>query len=254
MIGNSHSKIKKSQILLIIIMMIFTTMTIFLSITFQSNTQVQISKLEEENQKALAAAEAGIEVLLKDQSTGVNFLSESLINFSDEVTVQASLENTTKNNFTTPLLKRDESYTFYLSSYDKQSNSFSSSIPQNIEICFNQNQALEITLIRTDAVKKYVVDATGQINNAASASNICSNNQYGKSYTIASADISNNSQLLIIRNLFADGKIYIKGQSTLPLQGKTIVSQATTKTSVSKKITLFQSYPQIPAAFFYTSF
>ena len=61
---------KRGQILLITVMLLATVMTIVLSVSFKSVTETQITKLEEESQKALAAAEAAIEVALKNNSTG----------------------------------------------------------------------------------------------------------------------------------------------------------------------------------------
>lgn len=245
---------KKSQILLITVMILATVMTIVLSISFQSITETQITKLEEENQKALAAAESAIEALLNEKASQVYFGSGSLAGFS-EFSGGAKLETTLSKEFTTPFLKKNSAYTFYLAEYNKETNTFDQSINQNLEICFSSSQAIEITLIKTNSIKKYAVDATGKITNAYTPSNICSNPNYEKSYTIPASDISTDSKVLVIRNLFADGKIYFKSQTNLPSQGKTISSTAINeKTQVSKKIILFQSYPQIPADFFYTSF
>ena len=58
-------KSQKGQILLITVMLLATVMTIVLSVSFKSVTDTQVTKLEEESQKALAAAESAIEVALK---------------------------------------------------------------------------------------------------------------------------------------------------------------------------------------------
>jgi len=244
---------KKAQILLVAIMILATIMTVIMAVSFSSITDTKTTKLEQENQRALSAAEAAIEALLKDQVNSVTFGSGSLSSFSD-ITGQAVLNTTQSNNFETPLVKKNEAYTFYLAPYNKQNNTFSQSINSSLEVCFNSNQALELTLIKTNAIKKYVVGGGGRITNATTPSSICSNSGYNQSFTISSSDISTDSQILVVKNLFADGKIYFKSSSQLPLQGKTVESSATTKTGVSKKIVLFQTYPQIPAEFFYTGF
>ena len=250
---------KKAQILLVVIMILSTVMTVIMAVSFSSITDTKTTKLEQENKKALSAAEAAIEALLKDQTNSVSFGSGSLSSFSD-ITGQAVLDTTQSNNFEIPLVKKNEAYTFYLATYDKKSNTFSQSINTDLEVCFNSDQALEITLIKTNAIKKYVVDGEVRIDNATTPSSppssICLNSGYNQSFTISSSDISTDSQLLIVKNLFADGKIYFKSTSgLLPQQGKTVVSSATTKkTGVSKKVVLFQTYPQIPAEFFYTGF
>ncbi|MCX7881577.1 MAG: hypothetical protein N2482_03680, partial [Patescibacteria group bacterium] len=173
---------KKSQILLITVMILATVMTIILSVSFQSITETQITKLEEENQKTLAAAESAIETLLNEKSSAVYLGSGSLANFN-EFTGGATLENIQSNEFTTPFLKKDTSYTFYLADYNKETNIFGSSFNQALEICFSSSQAIEATLIKTNAIKKYVADPTGNITNASIPSNICSNNKYQRSFT-----------------------------------------------------------------------
>lgn len=244
---------KKSQVLLIAVMILATVMTVVLAVSFQTVTDTQITKLEEDNQKALAAAESAIEALLNEKAATVYFGSGSLSGFSD-FTGGATLENVQKQDFTTPLLKNGQSYTFYLADYNKENNSFGVSINTPLEICFSSSQAIEVTLVKTNAIKKYVVDPTNQITSASIPSNICSNNNFAKSFTIPAVDISTDSQIAIVKNLFTDGKLYFKSTTNLPLQGKTVSSQAIAKSGVSKKITLFQSYPQIPADFFYTRF
>ena len=63
-----------------------------------------------------------------------------------------------------------------------------------------------------------------------------------------------NSKLLIVRLLGASSKLGFEGSSELKKQGETISSQARTTTNIVKKVELRQSYPQIPAEFFVTSF
>jgi hypothetical protein len=54
--------------------------------------------------------------------------------------------------------------------------------------------------------------------------------------------------------MYNSSKLFFSAPGNFPIQGKTVSSTATTTTGVSKKVTLFQSYPQIPAEFFTTSF
>ncbi|MFZ1549746.1 MAG: hypothetical protein WAT44_04755, partial [Microgenomates group bacterium] len=65
-------------------------------------------------------------------------------------------------------------------------------------------------------------------------------------------------RFLIVRYISIGGPssttLGLVGTSTLQASGQTVTSQATTRTGVTKKVQLFQSYPQIPAEFFFTSF
>src|SRR3972149_10455999 len=96
---------RRGQILLITVMVLATIMTVVLSISFQSITETQVSKLEEESQKALAAAEAAIEASLKEGTNviiGEGALS-GLARFSGGATVESLLDN----SFTSPTVAKD---------------------------------------------------------------------------------------------------------------------------------------------------
>ena len=251
--------IKKGQILLITVMLLATVMTIVLSISFKSVTETQVTKLEEESQKALAAAESAIEVALKENATvtiGSGSLS-SIAGFEGSATIESSPSKT----FVTPDIPKDGSYTFYLGDYNLTTKTIGASAAQGITLCFESgttNPAIEVTLVKSSGVKKYVIDdpLSSRIDNASDASTICSDNTYGFSYTIPGADIGVDGQFLLVRVLYAPTRLFFSRDINLPLQGRTISSQATSSTStgVSKKVVLFQSYPQIPADFFTTSF
>ena len=251
-------KYKKGQILLITVMLLATVMTIILSVSFKSVTETQITKLEEESQKALSAAESAIEAALKENATvilGSGSLS-SITGFSGTATI----ESTTSNKFISASIIKDGSYTFYLGNYDLNTKIVGASTNQDITLCFQSgtpNPAIEITLIKQNSVKRYVVDPSSRITNALTGSLICTpDSSYGFSYTVSGADISTDGQLLLVRVLYSSTRLLFSRATNLPIQGRTVSSQATSSTStgVSKKVVLFQSYPQIPSEFFVTSF
>ena len=257
---------KRGQILLITVMLLATVMTIVLSISFKSVTETQVTKLEEENQKALAAAESAIEVALKENATatiGTGSLT-SISGFSGSATIE-SLANTT---FTTPNIDKDGSYTFYLGTYDMTTKTIGVSQARAVTICFESgtpNPAIEVTLVKTGGVKKYVVDPnadqSGRITDAQDGVPVSSNCPSGYSYSINvpgpdATGIGTDGKFLLVRVLFAPTKLTFYRTTTLPVQGRTISSNVVSSTSigVSKKVVLFQSYPQIPGKFFTTAF
>jgi hypothetical protein len=267
MTGDSYnsSNMKKGQVLLILVILLVTTLTVALTATYKSVTETQLTKLEEENQKALSAVEAGIEAALK-QKTSVNI--GSLPNLSS-FTGQAEIQTIQSNQFVTPLLQKDEQYTFYLANYNAQNKTLgSNSTAQDINLCFGSssfNPALEITLVKSDSsIKRYAVNPQDQtiIQNADAASSSVTNcppnnPPFTNQYLIPASSIDNNTQLLIVRVISKQNgstKIGFKARDPFPLQGSTIISTAKTQTGVEKKVQLFQSYPQIPAEFFVTSF
>lgn len=252
-------KNKSGQVLLIAVMLLATAMTIVLSVSFKSKTDTQITKLEEESQKALAAAESAIEVALKEGATvtlGIGSLS-SITGFEGSATVESSVSKT----FTTPTIQKDGSHTFYLGDYDSVTKIIGSSDGDNdITLCFESsatNPAIEITLVKSSGIKKYVIDPSSRITSASTGSSTCTpNSNYDFSTTIPKGDIGTDGQFILVRVLYAPTHLFFSRDTDFPIQGKTVSSQVTSSTStgVSKKVTLFQSYPQIPGDFFTTSF
>src|SRR3989339_123269 len=255
-------KTRQGQILLITVMLLATVMTIVLSISFKSVTETQVTKLEEESQKALAAAESAIEAALK-ANTSITLSSISGLSGFDGT---ATLTTSTDVKFTTPNIEANGSYTFYLGNYNVSSKTMSDLPAQDYTICFENGSpdepALEITLVKDSGVKKYVVDPNSpkKISNAPVNTPACNPDSTNYSYSIhiPSADVGADAKFLIIRVLYSPTRLFFTGGNNLltptillPVQGRTITSQATSNTSlgVSKKVVLFQSYPQIPGEF-----
>jgi len=247
------------QILLITVMLLATVMTIVLSVSFKSATDTQITKLEEESQKALVAAESAIEVALKNNNTAT--LGSGSLTSITGFEGSATIDTTTSTKFTTPSIPKDGSYTFYLGDYNVTAKTIGASANQTITLCFQSgtpNPAIEVTLVKSSSVKKYVVDPSGRITNASTGLPLSANCSSGYSYSanIPGGNIGADGQFLLVRVFYTSTKLFFSASSNFPIQGRTISSQATSSTStgVSKKVVLFQSYPQIPGDFFTTSF
>ncbi|MCM8787883.1 MAG: hypothetical protein NC935_07545 [Candidatus Omnitrophica bacterium] len=267
MIGNKYNK-QKGQVLLITVMLLATILTVVLSLSFKSTGETQITKLEEESQKALAAAEAGIEAALKQGAIANISSLPGLESFTGSVNIE-----TTKNNaFISPLLQKDEQYTFYLSqpgSNAPEQTDFTNLISQYnnnaLTVCSTSNSiALELTLIKagsSPSTKRFSINppTTTIIQNAEDANQLgaCpSGENFSYKHQLSAEDIGSNNLILIVRIINGTGKVGFTAPSgiNLPLQGKSIISEAKSKTGVNKKVSLFQSYPQIPSDFFVTSF
>lgn len=250
---------QSGQVLLVTIMLLATVLTVVLSVSFKSTTDTQITKLEQEQQKALAAAEAAIEASLK-ANEDITFagLGSEYSNFSGG----ATLSEARSNVFTSPLLQKDEQYTFYLQTYNTTTKSLSgNSTEEDVEVCFSpsgqQKPAIEITLIKTGEVKRYLVQPSGETiveGNPPLIADSCSNGLFPYGATILSSDVETDAKIMLVRMINSGGKLFFKRNSVFPLQGKTILSEARSNTGVSKSVTLFQSYPQIPSEFFVSSF
>lgn len=253
-------KTQSGQVLLVVVLVSFLLTVIGFSL-FQITTQeIRLSKLEEESKKAFAAAEAALEARLQAESDIIDINSLSL--GSEIVAGQALVDNSTSSVFTSPVLKKDEQYTFYLSQYNPQTqriegNAFSGGLKINIvspeDFCSQEisKMAVELTFINieTSEIKRRLIDPCLIIEGSIDEWSI--NHFYSSPLP---------SHLLILRILalnrnFPGTQLVIENQlENWPIQGRNIVSTATTKSGVSKKIKLFQSYPQLPAEFFITSF
>jgi len=257
MTGNKHNE--SGQVLLITIMLLATALTVVLSVSFRSTTETQVTKLEEESQKTLAAAEAGIEAALKQTETvpiGAG-LSSDLGSFSGSATCTTTND---KSYFISPLLQKDEQYTFYLANYPGLTSGFWSG---NLNLYFKSESdtpAVELTFITTTGVSHYLLDPSTLILADAGTKTGVDSGSFslggtGFGYKTSSSFSVSNTKLIIARVLSTATKIGIDGGvDALKSQGKTCDSQASSNTGVTKKVVLFQSYPQIPAEFFVTSF
>lgn len=254
---------QSGQVLLVTIMLLATVLTVVLSVSFKSTTDTQITKLEQDSQRALSAAEAAIEEALKTNNNTI--LGQDGLEAMGDFSGGATYSEARSSSFITPLLQKDEQYTFYLQEYDPETKLLEgTATSQDITVCFKSsgqtNPAVEITLINTDSVKRYTVDSASPSRIAsASTTEDCSslNPDFSYGYTIPSTDINaTKTKLMIVRMFYTGGKIFFKGESgNFPLQGKTVSSTATVEnTKVTKTAVLFQSYPQIPSEFFVSAF
>lgn len=261
MIGNNSNN-QKGQVLLITVMLLSTVISIVIATSFHSTTEIQITKLEEEERRAFSAAEAAVEKALKEgQVTDIGSLP-GLTGFSGSATI----EQIPSPNFITPLLQKDEQYNLYLSTPQEiapgnfnfnQLTPYYNNLP--LTICLtNANIGLEITLIKNSSpfVVRYVINNNIVINAIPFNNNgTCpSGETFVARHQLNSSEIGSNNLLLIIRIIGDSSKVGFRGSANLPAQGKTIRSEVTSPGGSTKKIVLFQSYPQIPSEFFITSF
>lgn len=252
------TKTKKGQILLIAVMLMATVVTVFLAVLFKSTNESRTAKIEEESQRALAAAEAALESALQTNQSVT--LGQGQLSDLTGITGVATVEDLVTNTFVVPAVKKDSSYTFYLADYDPVSKRFTgSSLNQDITVCFDSanpnNPAIEMTLVKTDSVRKYVIDPDNVITNSYQTGGTCpADSSLEYSYTIPGTEILSDSRLLLVRVFFSDSKLILTRSSNLPIQGRTAFANVTTDTGVTKKVNLFQSYPQLPAEFYTTSF
>lgn len=251
-------KSEQGQALLITVMLLATALIVALSTSFTSKTETQLTKLEEESQRAFAAAEAGLELTLSQtsQTTGVGFSG---------IVVSTSTDTAPKTVFVSPLLDMDEQYSFYLSDYPSLSNSFSNSLAiyygSDASTTSCNDLSVEVALVYFNGsykIKRWVGDTGSKLKGSGQIGSASSNTKNGVSFkcsmSLPSLSSYPNAKILFVRALYQPTKFGFEGSSVFPKQGTTVVSKAQTVSGVTKTIELFESYPQIPADFYVTAF
>ncbi|MBI3366588.1 hypothetical protein HY041_03100 [Candidatus Roizmanbacteria bacterium] len=262
MIKQSNKNNQSGQVLLIIVMILATVLAITFSLSFTSTTDTQTAKLEEESKRALAAAQAILEASIK-QNVGTYTLGNLGLNNLSGFSGSATVLETTGNIFITPLIQKDEQYTFYLSAYPGLASYSSLSIDLylNSEASCPNSAAVELTYINSDSsLTRSLIDPCDRVtknggSDLATTTGDTINGVIFNHKTNAPISI-NNKKLVFIRALFTSTKIGIKEVlgNNLASQGKITTAQAQTSGSVASTVSLFQSYPQIPSDFFISSF
>lgn len=271
-----NNQYRSGQVLLIAIMLIATILTVVMATVFRAQTDTRTAKLEQDSQTALAGAEAALEAALRSKGS-VTIGSGDLSTISG-LSGTASYATTQDTQFVTPLLQKDEQYTFYLAPYDGTTHTLNTasawspnSNQKQMTIYFEseagQQPVVELSFQTANGgVIRYMIDPHNLISKNATNGNVITATTtttkvkgisfgYQSGLVTPYSDVNTNSVLMFIRVLNGSTRIGVTSGVNLPVQGQTIVSSATTSdTQVKKTINLFQSYPQIPAGFYVTSF
>jgi len=263
---------KSGQILLLVILVASILVTVAISTSQLTTQETRVSKLEEDSKRAFAAAEAGLEAALRLPSGSVDI--GTLLGEVSGLSGTAVVTTTQAPTFTVPALNKDKMFTFYLSSYTPIDPTDPDSTPDygtayagtlsidrikpiGADYCDgDQKHAVELTFINATTTNNKIT-MRKLIDECDIFDGTADEVDYGTDINLAQA----SSHILIVRMLapdtnFEEGQIKIVNgeDDNWSTQGKTIISTATTTTDVSKRIKLFQSYPQIPSDFFVTSF
>ncbi len=265
---------QQGQILLITVMLLATALTVVLTTAFTGTTDTKITKLEADQQKALAAAEAGVEAALKqgvDQNIAGLGLGSGITGLAKVTSTGADQTFVTPTTIGEITGESTDEYTYYVADYNSADGSFANSWNHSLKIHYglgdgidcNSDVALDITVIyQSGAVKKLVaVDSPPDNYDIAAGS---SGETFGDPSTTFACKTSNidlalypDAKVIIVRVLKQDTKLGFESTTSgtpLKAQGRLVTSEAKTQTGASRKVQLFQTYPQIPAELFVTSF
>ena len=275
-IFKSNFQSQKGQALLIVVLVMVVALTVTLSLVSRSVVDLKTSTDQADSQRAIAAAEAGAEQAIKANTNIPNVpIGNGSTNNLDNTAYKATI---TQVAGSAPflvnggnLINKDEGAYIWLSTPTyNSSNSFSDPWSGKVTINWGEdnsiacnNAALEITVLSgtklVPVLTRYAFDpCSDRVTNAVS----------GNHFTLVSASAKTtvgtksfyyqtiisitNGFLVNVNPIYHSAYIGVKGSVALPVQGSIITSSGSSRgsSSVIRKITVFQGYPQQPAELF----
>ena len=254
---------QRGQAILIIVLVMVVALTVGLSVATRTITNLRNSQDQANSQKALSAAEAGVEQSIKNNaSIGTSSNPQGLGNNTSYSTVVSAVSGTkfVIGGSVSPLSK-DEGGFLWLDT-PPWSSPWSPSGNTNVSFYWGEdvnacnNAALEIAVVSgtspsTAVVRRYAVDpcpTATRGNNftlATSAGNSVSGHNFRYSYTIP----VQNGYLIKVLPIYANAYVAVNSSITFPQQGKTITSTGTSDTA-TRTVNVYQGYAEVPTEFF----
>ena len=265
------------QILLVVILVIIIASTIGLSLASRSITSLRTSTEEAESQKALAAAEAGIERAIQG-----NVPVAIVDNLSNNSSYSTSLTEILSSSFPINggnVIPKDEGADIWIVGHDSSNNPIYSDAKSLQFINLYWGSASEVcgTPTAPAAIQAIVVSrnkSTGEIKSHRYAYDSCSGRKAGNNFTLAESgtftvagmtfanrtspqnDLAKNVEDVVFIRVIPIYKDVVAAVSacdhnqtpatctSLPSQGYKITSTGTSG-DASRKLTVFKGYPQI---------
>ncbi len=252
------------QALLIIVLVMVVALTVGLSLASRTITNIRNTREQASSQKALSAAEAGIEQAIK---SGANVAGSFSGNTTYSTTVTQVLGTSRfLLNGGGLVSKNDATYVWVTDYLDNFTTSWSGDLSiywgnsgQNCNNANNMPSAIEIAVISgsvaSPVMTRYAYDPCQDRRSSNNFRPPTSDTPVLVSGTTltytATPPTLTNALLVRVNPLYADSVIGAYGGGTiLPQQGKIITSLGTSDTNTQRKVTVFQGYPEVPAEFF----
>ncbi len=256
---------QKGQILLVVILATVITLTVGLSAVTRTITNTRLSTEEANSQRALSAAEAGIEELVNNQAllgSGVQkTLSNGAIFSANAVPIQGTQIVLNDSN----TILKDDGADVWLSTHPdfgspKWGGTFTvywkNNAVNDAENC-PKNAAIEIIILSgsdknnpTVTRESYDPCASRKGNNNFKTPNLSGGIIKGVSFNNRSDPISiANGFIARIIPLYANTQIAVTGSVALPVQGY-IIDSTGTSGSTSRQVRVYQGFPRLPIEFF----
>lgn len=267
----------KGQALLIIVLVMVVALTITLSVISRAVVNLRTTQEQVDSQKALAAAEAGIEQAIQNIAgaapTG-SFTNSQYTTTINPVQGASFLVNGGV------AVEQDRGAYIWLSPYTGDSNQWSTKWPTSGTATLNifwgdttgdqNNSAIEVAVISGPDVAnanitRYAVDPyasrassngfTGIPNGSNPTTARGSYQVGGKTFTYQTSLSISNGMLVRVIPVYKNAFMAVTSTVALPLQGRIVeargcVPSCTDDTPTTRKVTVFQGFPELPADFF----
>ncbi len=254
---------QKGQALLIIVLVMVVALTVGLSVASRTITNLRNTRDQANSQKALSAAEAGVEQAIKNNAGVAGSFTGKSGSTTYSTTVNAV-------NGTVPFLlngknvvpKNDAIYVWVTPYSANPANLWQNPWSGNLTIYWGNssgdcnNAAVEISVISgsqaAPVLTRYTADpclarrGSNNFSTAAISNTTISGTRlyYSRAITIT------NGLLVRVNPIYSNAVIGVSGNIALPLQGNIITSIGTSDNTTQRKVTVYQGYPEIPAEFF----
>lgn len=269
---------QKGQMLLIVVLTMVVALSVALALASRSITNLRISTEEQNSQKALFAAEAGVEIAVKtgSGSSVLKPLGSAHITTVSLTDIQGIQDFLLYNGARVP---QDDGADIWLTNYTQNYSRLYAPPYWNGQLTFywgtasdicspsastNTMAALEVFIITgtrgNPTMYKYAFDPCSQRANinkflpAQTGAYQLNTTDGVKKFAFKSSQITvTNGLVARVIPVYAGTAIWVHGSNNFPSQGKIITSVGSAGTT-TRKIVYFQGYESIPSEFFYSLF
>ncbi len=269
---SARKSFQSGQVLLIVILIMIVVLTIVLSLATRSITNLRLTSEEQESQRALSAAEAGIEQALKQNTSIGSPLSLGNNSSIKQVSLTSLSGANLLINNGIPVSRDDGSDVWFIDHSADGTPNYSTSWAgsqltvnwgKSGEVCTagssNTMAALEIIVvsgpIATPQATRYVYDPCDSPPDRRASNNFSvvtrPGDPIGGMNFAYKAQINGLSNALFARiiPLYGDTVVGVATNVALPIQG-TIVDAVGEAGNSERRVTSFRGFPKLPTEFF----
>ena len=269
-LSRNHNN-ENGQALLIIVLIMVIALTVGLSIVSRTVTNLRVSTEQANSQKALGAAEAGLEQAIAQSLQNPNNTSTIAGSTASNITYSTSIASVSANTQFLlnggNLLSKDDGVYIWMTNYSSNPSALWQPPYWNGTLTLYwgasgnacNEAAIEVALItgtRTSpSIKRYAFDPCGSRGNNLTAASSSVNTVGGRTfYYMASIPNVTNGIVARVIPLYYSTYMGALGSSPLPFQGTTFTStgiaDTTSSNPLTRKVQVYQGYPELPTELF----